>query len=166
MYCERKEFDKAIADCTVAIQRCPDNADWFQVRAHAWAQKSEFDRVIADCTAAIRLDPKRVVAYSTRGWAWSSKHEYVKAIEDFSEVLRLDPANAYAKACIAWNFQQKAASAMTPGDRATASRMKMIWSIQIAVRNRFLSRTKPRRSMNSAGPHHWSQPIAFCRARW
>ncbi len=95
---DKKEYEKAIADYSEAIQLDPKLAVAWNNRGVAWLGKNEYDKAIADYTEAIRLDPKLAVAWNNRGLAWYHKKEYDKAIVDFTETVRLDPKHAAA-----WN---------------------------------------------------------------
>ena len=93
-----KDYDRAIADYTQALQFDPKLAVAFNGRGSAYYEKNEFDRAIADHTAAIQLDPKLADAYFHRGIAYSyGKHDYDHAVADYTEAIRLDPifAGAY-----------------------------------------------------------------------
>jgi tetratricopeptide (TPR) repeat protein len=84
-------FDRAIADCSVAIRRNPKLSNAFNNRAYFWNKKGEFDRAIADFNQAILLDAKNVLSYVNRGDSWQLKGEFDRAIADYSEAIRLDP---------------------------------------------------------------------------
>jgi tetratricopeptide (TPR) repeat protein len=93
---EKKDVDKALADCNEAIRLDPTRAYGYYNRGLAWESKHEYDKAIADFTEAVRLDPRNADAFVGRGNQSSSKKEYDKAIADFTESIRLDPNNALA----------------------------------------------------------------------
>jgi WD40 repeat protein/tetratricopeptide (TPR) repeat protein len=93
-FCEKKEYDKAIADYTEAIKREPKLADAFGHRAHAYEAKGDDDRAIADCTAALKLDPKLFIAYHTRGLSYVHTKYFENAIEDLTAAIQLDPKSS------------------------------------------------------------------------
>jgi Tfp pilus assembly protein PilF len=93
-----KDYDRAIADYTQALQFDPKLAVAYNGRGSAYYEKNEFDRAIADHTEAIQLDPKLADAYFHRGIAYSyGKHDYDRAVADYTEAIQLDPifAGAY-----------------------------------------------------------------------
>jgi tetratricopeptide (TPR) repeat protein len=96
---QKRDWDKAIADCTEAIQLDPKLAMAYNMRGLAYDQKHEWDNAIADCSEAIRLDPKYAAAYSAyfgRAGAYAHKGEWDKVIADCSEAIRLNPKLAMA----------------------------------------------------------------------
>jgi tetratricopeptide (TPR) repeat protein len=93
---EKKDVDRALADCNEAIRLNPTRASGYYNRGLAWESKHEYDKAIADFTEAIRLDPANADAFISRGNQSSSKKEYDKAVADRSEAIRLDPNNALA----------------------------------------------------------------------
>ena len=103
-YGDKKDYDRAIADYSKAIQLNPRYADAYYSRGTIYRYKGDLDRAIADYRLAIRANPNHVHAYYGRGIAYSSKADYGGAIADFEQTLRLDPnyadtryqlANAY-----------------------------------------------------------------------
>ncbi len=88
-----KLYDKAIADCTQAIDLGCHDPRAHIFRGLAWSEKKEYDKAIADYNEAIQLDPKSAFAYSARASVWISKHEYGRADTDLDQALRLDPEN-------------------------------------------------------------------------
>jgi tetratricopeptide (TPR) repeat protein len=99
-----KLYDKAIADCTEAINLgCHDpRARIF--RGLAWSEKKEYDKAIADYNEAIQLDPQSALGYSARASAWSAKREYGRADADLDKALRLDPENPLECNGRAWTW--------------------------------------------------------------
>jgi tetratricopeptide (TPR) repeat protein len=78
----KKEYDKAIADYTKAIEINPNDAEAYNNRGLAYGSKKEYDKAIADYTKAIEINPKYAEAYYNRGLAYFLKKEYDKAWED------------------------------------------------------------------------------------
>ena len=115
---KKGEFDKAIEDCTEAIQIDPQNASAYNNRASAWNKKGEFDKAINDCTEAIRIDPEKAYAYKNRGNAWAKKGEFDKAIKDYNEAIRIDPKFAVAYDRLAWLFATATDSQLRNGNEA------------------------------------------------
>jgi tetratricopeptide (TPR) repeat protein len=88
-----KLYDKAIADCTEAINLGCHDPKARIFRALAWSEKKEYDKAIADYTEAIKLDPQNAFAYAARATAWSAKQDYGRADADLNKALLLDPEN-------------------------------------------------------------------------
>ena len=59
-YGSLKQWDKAIADCTKAIELEPKNAGVWWQRAVSYELLKQWDKALADFTKAIELDPKNV----------------------------------------------------------------------------------------------------------
>ena len=91
-----KQSDKAIEDCSQAIQLNPGLADAFSNRASAYRAKGQYDRAIEDLNQAIRLDPNDADVFNNRGLAYNEKGQYDRAIEDYNQAIRLNPNFAYA----------------------------------------------------------------------
>ena len=66
-------LDRAIEDCSKAIELKPDYADPYNNRGAAYVGKGEADRAIVDCNKAIDLEPDFVQAYYNRGNAYSKR---------------------------------------------------------------------------------------------
>ena len=65
-YMELKQWDKAIADYSKAIELDPKNAWALSNRANIYSQLKQWDKAIADYTKAIELDPKNAWAVFNR----------------------------------------------------------------------------------------------------
>jgi tetratricopeptide (TPR) repeat protein len=121
----RKEWDKAIADFSLAIEMDPDLTAAWMLRGRAryasvsyvagmgenfsgvtttgyggevisGATKEVYDRAIADFTQVISLEPDNKAAYGERGNVYNHKEDYDRAIADYSQAIRLDPESAAA----------------------------------------------------------------------
>ena len=95
-WADKREYDKAIAECDHALALDPKSAEAYNTRGWIWDDEGEHDKAIADYNQALTLDPKLDKAYSNRADVWTSKGEYDKAIADCSEAIRLNPKNAMA----------------------------------------------------------------------
>ena len=58
-YVNKGDLDRAIADCSIALQLEPD-ASTYRSRADAYYSKNEYDRAIADFSRALQLDPGNI----------------------------------------------------------------------------------------------------------
>jgi tetratricopeptide (TPR) repeat protein len=114
-YCERKDYDRAIADFNEAIRLNPNAAATLCDRGNAYFNNNDYDRAIADYTVAIRLDPKSAPLFNNRGNAYSEKADYRRAIADYTEAIRLDP-----KAAATFGYRGQAYFNSDDVDRAIA----------------------------------------------
>ena len=88
------QFEKAIADHSVAIQTDPTYAAGYMHRGNAYARHGDYDRAIADQTEALRIDPRDTDVFYNRGYTYSHKGDHERAIADYSAGIVLDPSNA------------------------------------------------------------------------
>ena len=73
-YCNKGEYDRAIADLTNAVRLNPDDAKGvIYNRGVANGRKGDDDRAIADYTKAIQINPKDAWAFCNRGAAYGKK---------------------------------------------------------------------------------------------
>jgi tetratricopeptide (TPR) repeat protein len=90
----KKDFDKAIADCTEAIRLAPRFPHSPFNRGIAWLEKREYRKAIEDFTRSIELNRKLPDGYYWRGRAWYATKEYGRAIADYNEAIQRDPEYA------------------------------------------------------------------------
>jgi tetratricopeptide (TPR) repeat protein len=64
---EQKDYDRAIALCTEALEIDPNRAHLYHIRGSAHLDKKDYDPAIADFTESIRLDPGDATNYHIRG---------------------------------------------------------------------------------------------------
>jgi tetratricopeptide (TPR) repeat protein len=95
-YYDQKQWEKAIAEFSKAIDLNPNLARAYGSRGDAYSSEGQFDRAIADYTVAIELDPNNDTAYLDRGNAYDNKSEYSKAIADYTSAVTLNPKLAEA----------------------------------------------------------------------
>jgi tetratricopeptide (TPR) repeat protein len=70
-YNSKKQYDRAIADCTRAIELDPKYAAGYVNRGNGYARKKQYDRAIADFSQAIKLNPELWQYYYNRGKVYS-----------------------------------------------------------------------------------------------
>jgi len=92
---EKRQYDRAIADYTKAIELNPKFADAYNFRGIAYRKIGQYDRAIADHTKMIELVPEFAGGYINRGSVFVSKGEYDRAISDFSKAIELKPKFYY-----------------------------------------------------------------------
>jgi tetratricopeptide (TPR) repeat protein len=94
--CARRDFDRATADLTEAIQLNPELANAYGNRGNAYYGKQDYDRALADYNEAMRHDPKNPHSYANRGNVYAFKKDHAAAIEDYDMAIRLDSSYAVA----------------------------------------------------------------------
>ena len=91
------QYDRAIADYTVAIELRPDYAEAYNDRGFAYYLKGDFERAIADYTRAIELRPNYPKAYNSRGVVYmAGGYGEAKSVPDFDRAIELKPDFRYA----------------------------------------------------------------------
>ena len=117
---DRREHDKALADCDAALRLNPENPDAYAIRAGLRTDKAEHDLAIADYSRVIKLDPGNAWAYCSRGLAWFEKRDYDKAIVDLDRSIRLDPGSpwSYSNRGMVWYEKKAYDKAVADLDRA------------------------------------------------
>jgi tetratricopeptide (TPR) repeat protein len=117
---EKKQYDKAIEDYSLAIQLDPNYYWAYRDRGIAHLAKKEYDTAIQDYNQAIALNPKYALAYSNRGVAYRSKKQYDTAMQDYNEAIALNPrfAQAYNNRALVWVDKKQYDKAITDFDHA------------------------------------------------
>jgi tetratricopeptide (TPR) repeat protein len=83
------EYDRAIADSTLAIKQNPDFFVAYLNRGYAHQQKKEFAMAIADFSEVIRLDPKHADWYKARAEVYLAAGDLAHALADQVRVQEL-----------------------------------------------------------------------------
>ena len=91
----RREYDKAINDYTMAIHIEPDYVEAYFNRALACEDRHRYAEAEADLTRALKLDPNLLAAYEARGRARAAQFKFDEAIGDLSYYLRSGGGRAY-----------------------------------------------------------------------
>ena len=90
------DFQRAIADCTQAIDLNPQHGGAYNLRGAARYEIDDFEGAIADYTESLRIDPAQANVLTNRGHARFESNDFEGAMADFTDSLRLDPDNADA----------------------------------------------------------------------
>src|SRR5262249_25679927 len=117
----RRDFEKAIADFSKAIEIDPNYAESFNERGIAYREMKDYNRAIADQTKAIEINPRFARAYNSRGNAYHEMKDYARAIADTDKAIEVDPS--YARAYNARGFTYQT---MGEFDRALTDYTKAI----------------------------------------
>jgi Flp pilus assembly protein TadD len=113
--------EKALADCSKAIELDPNYARAWVSRGEAYLGLGQPAKALADYSKAIDLDPKYVRAWQIRGLTHLNLGQGDKALADWSKALELDPKNA-----ITWNNRGTAYLRLGQTDKALADYSKAI----------------------------------------
>ncbi len=95
-YLQKRDYDKAIADCDEAIRLDPKLAKAYSNRGTAHVKKRDYDKAIADFDRAIQINPQDAKTYLNRSAAHLQKHDYDQVIADCDEAIRFDAKFAAA----------------------------------------------------------------------
>jgi tetratricopeptide (TPR) repeat protein len=89
-YSKKGQYDKAIADYTVAIELGPSNERIYQARASSYESIKEYDKAIGDLDKAVALAPGEH-SYLNRARFYRNRGRYDEAIADCGKLIQLDP---------------------------------------------------------------------------
>ena len=84
-------WDKAIDDLNVAIEKSSEPVKLYNLRAQAKFRKKDWGAAIVDYDAAIKLDPRFPDAYFYRGLTLLNRGKDIEAQKDFDKFLELAP---------------------------------------------------------------------------
>jgi tetratricopeptide (TPR) repeat protein len=87
------DFDRAIAEYSIAIKVDPTRTESYVKRGLAWSQKGDYTRAIADYDRALKLDPTLATAYDNRGIVLAARGDHEAAILDFDTASGLCPTD-------------------------------------------------------------------------
>ena len=97
-----RQYEKALADFTKAIDLNPKLAEAWYNRGRAHSDLGQLDKAITDFSRAIELAPMLVEAWHNRAAAYLNLHQLDKAVVDYAEALRLDAKNVEVLNSLAW----------------------------------------------------------------
>ena len=119
-YANQGEYDRALADLDIAIQKNSKSAMAYSDRGNARNGLGQYDLAIQDAEKAIQLDPTFTLAYATRGYSFMQKGDYDKAIADLDKAIRLNPKlqAPYTNRANAWKAKDELDLALADIDAA------------------------------------------------
>jgi tetratricopeptide (TPR) repeat protein len=82
-------MENVVVDSTFVLEKDPDNADMYQVRAQAYIRLEKLDEASIDLENAIRLSPENGKYYTTRSAVYFVRGDNKKAIEDATKSIEL-----------------------------------------------------------------------------
>lgn len=93
--CQGK-YDKALADCTKALELAPQNLYALVIRGAVYLDKEDFTSAFADLNKALQLNPLYNFGYARRGSAYLVNRQFIEAIADLDRALKVAPNFSYA----------------------------------------------------------------------
>jgi tetratricopeptide (TPR) repeat protein len=130
----KREYDKAIADCSEAIRLDPKQAKAYSIRGSGHYGKRQYDPALSDYTEAIRLDPKSSSAYARRAYAWRASGNSVKALADCDKAQEIYPASAPARATRAWVWAARGQHGLVISECTEAIRLDPHFAVAYSAR--------------------------------
>ena len=100
-----RQFDKAIAAYSRAIELKPKNAEHYNDRGVAYGEKGEHELAINDFNASIQYNPDNADTYYNRGVTYDMKNDVEHAFKNYTKAIQLNPEliNAYVNRGNAYN---------------------------------------------------------------
>jgi tetratricopeptide (TPR) repeat protein len=109
------DFEKAMEDCTKAIELAPNDPHGWTARGDVHLEKRDYNLAIEDYDTAIVLAPTWMWPLDNRGEAYLHMGQIERAIQDFNAAIRVSPdyAMGFLDRGIAEIRQKNLASAMS-----------------------------------------------------
>jgi tetratricopeptide (TPR) repeat protein len=114
------EYDRAIDECTQAINLSTNYAYAYTIRGDAYYNKKNYDHAITNYNQALTLEPNNAIVYNNHGNACFEKGDYDRAIADYEKALKIEPNNEYAKECLERAKKQAVSNYIKSGDASAA----------------------------------------------
>lgn len=89
--CNRKDYQGAITNFSVAIDVNPDWADAYYHRGVAYEILAQYQKAIADQNQALLMNPNWSDAYTHRGTAYYKMGDHSQALADYTQALEINP---------------------------------------------------------------------------
>jgi len=115
-----KDYNRAIAQCTRALDINAADAVAHHERGSAYAFQTRYDEAVADYSAALKIDPQLSRTWRSRASAHYFLGKYDRAVEDCTVAIKLDPkyAQAYLSRSKAYDKLGDAKAAAADRERA------------------------------------------------
>jgi tetratricopeptide (TPR) repeat protein len=91
------DYDRAIAEYSIAIKVDPKRTETYVKRGLAWSHKGDYDRAIADFERALKRDPALGTAYLNRGIVLAARGDHEGAIADFDRAANFGATDVAAR---------------------------------------------------------------------
>ena len=102
-----RDFEKAIAEFDLAIQRDPNYATAHQWKNTALAALGDWDRAIASSKKAITLDPLSLIVNADLAFNYIYARRFDDALAQSRKALEIDPNFHVVRGYLAWALQFK-----------------------------------------------------------
>lgn len=89
-----RDFEGAIIDFTLALEKDPGNAEILYQRAMSYFHLKKKTLSLLDMDTAIEMQPNYGFRYSSRAFMRDSFGDVIGAIQDYKEAVNLDPEDA------------------------------------------------------------------------
>jgi tetratricopeptide (TPR) repeat protein len=97
-YLLAKQYDKAVAAYSQALQYDPRDAYSYHSRGFAFYKKGNYDLAIADLHRALEIEPQEAKSYHVLALSYGRKGQFEEAMANFNRALEID-----RNALIYWN---------------------------------------------------------------
>ncbi len=87
-----KQYPRALADYTQAIQMDSTVARFYAGRATAYCGLGEFEKAVEDFSKAVEIDSNDASFYAGRGASYMRLKRFDKAMEDFNHAIEINPS--------------------------------------------------------------------------
>lgn len=89
-----RDFDGAIMDFTIALERDPGNAEILYQRAMCYFHLKKKGLALIDMDSAVEMQPNYSFRYASRAFMRDAFGDVLGAINDYKEAITLDPEDA------------------------------------------------------------------------
>lgn len=89
-----KNYDRAIAVMTQAMNLDPGNTKLLRDRASFYYLQGQYDKALADSNRVVEMTPKHAGSVGGRGLIQYARRDYKAAIEDYNRAITLRPSLA------------------------------------------------------------------------
>ena len=97
IFCEEKEFEKALQKANEGLVIDPENITCLNGRSVALNKLKRIDDAVETMQYALAQDPDNDFTHSTVGWNYLEKGKHKIAATHFREALRINPNNHHAR---------------------------------------------------------------------
>ncbi|BBM88198.1 protein kinase domain-containing protein [Candidatus Uabimicrobium amorphum] len=90
LYCEQKEYKKALVDFNKCIELEPSYYDAYNCRGLIYRHFGLYERALADYNQSLKLNSKYSFVYRNRGVVYQNLNQHDKAIADFNKAVQIN----------------------------------------------------------------------------
>ena len=91
---KERDFDGAIMDFTLALERDPGNSEILYQRAMCYYHLKKQSLALLDMDAAVEMQPNYSFRYASRAFMRDTFGDVMGAIQDYKQAIALDPEDA------------------------------------------------------------------------